>query len=120
MANLIYDTSVKNLLVNEENEILEMEKHYIPTKINEFRSNKHFVVEPVLKTYQFIRPNSQVFQDLRVNDHPVYERTCIADLHTKAGWKKLRRQVRKEEKPLKAVKGHYNEKTKQAQLYGFW
>ena len=44
----------------------------------------------------------------------------MTELHTQERWRKHQRQVREDEKPVKRVKGLYNDPERMAELYGFW
>ena len=57
---------------------------------------------------------------LYFKDEPVYLRKYVTELHTPERWLKSRREVKFGEKPIKYVTGMYNDKTKLAELYGFW
>lgn len=86
----------------------------------EFKSNKHFVISSVLKKYEFIHPTASPLTNVNVKGEQVYLWKDVTELHTKAGWKKLWWLVKPGSTYLKAVRGHYNEKNKQALLFGYW
>jgi len=44
IPKFIDDENLKEFLLEEMRHTEELERHYIPTKISEFKSNKYFVV----------------------------------------------------------------------------
>ena len=59
-------------------------------------------------------------EPMTFKDEPVYLRKFVTELHTAERWLPLSRKVKKGEKPIKRVVGMYNDKSRLAELYGFW
>ena len=57
---------------------------------------------------------------LTFKDEPVFLSKFVTELHTAERWLPLSRKVKNGEKPIKKVTGMYNDKTRLAELYGFW
>mmetsp|Transcript_6363 Transcript_6363/g.7301 ORF Transcript_6363/g.7301 Transcript_6363/m.7301 type:complete len:424 (-) Transcript_6363:288-1559(-) len=114
------DKSLALAIEAEDREIYNLERYYIPEKYNGFRSHKHFVLESLLGKYQFLRPGAKPFNGMKFKTEPIYLRSDVVNLHSKEQWKRLRREVRHGEKPVKKVKGNYNDKDKMAHLFGSW
>ncbi len=92
----------------------------IPTTFNEFRNSKYYVLPSTIKKYQGFLPTAQPIPNIVFKTEQVYNRSDVTELHTEERWKKHSRQVRTNEKPVKKVKGLYNDPERVAELYGFW
>ena len=78
-------------MISEAAHIESLEKHCIPSKVNEFRSNWYYVVEPALRKYEFIKPNAKPIEEIKISGFLIFEWKDTTVLHTKNGWRKLRR-----------------------------
>ena len=65
-------------------------------------------------------PRAKPVPGLSFNDEQVYLRKHVSELHTPERWLKHKREVCAGERPIKAVKGMYNDPHRVAELYGFW
>lgn len=93
---------------------------FVPEKLDEFRSHKHFTLLSLLKRYQDFRPGTQPYKDYKFKNEPIYLKKDVIHLHTAEQWKRLGRLVKKRSKPIKTVKGRYNDKEKSARLFACW
>ena len=94
--------------------------NYLPEKADEFRSHKHFVIPSLLRRYQDLHPQAKPYKGYMFKKEYIYLRKDIIYLHTMEQWRRLARKVVKKAKPIKTVKGYYNDKTKMAKLYASW
>lgn len=94
--------------------------NFIPEKLDEFKSHKHFILPSLLRRYQDLRPNSIPYKDYRFKQENIYLRKDIIHLHTVEQWRRLRRKIKPGETPLKITKGNYNDKSKMARLFAPW
>jgi xeroderma pigmentosum group C-complementing protein len=92
----------------------------IPEKLDEFRSHKLLVLPSLLRRYEHFHPLAKPYKDLKFYNEFIYLRKDIVNLHTPEQWRRLGRKVFKGKKPIKEVKGSYNDKTRKARLFASW
>ena len=114
-------SATKDILINaiEEEEILETCKKDVPQNVREFRVSKHYIIPSLLRKFQGFRRDAMPLP-IMFKDENVYLKDQIEELHSRSGWMRKGRKVRKGEQPLKRVVSVAATEEKLVDLYGEW
>jgi len=117
---LVCVEDVKDVIDKEEEQIRKLEMAVIPESMQEFKSSKYFILPSMIRKYHGFLPNARPVTEKTFKGEQIFSKEEVTELHTKERWRKLQRQVRQGEEPVKIVKGLYNDGERMAELYGYW
>lgn len=126
---------------SEKEVIKRMEMNFIPSTIEEIRSNKFYVLPSMLRQFQAFPPQTKPINDKSIKGNAftcyfdikgnifTYERMFQLYIRRTDGkgecielsyCRRLEKQVKSEEKPIKTIKGFCNDPDQVSELFGEW
>jgi len=103
----------------EDESARELERKDIPQNPREFRFSRHYILPSMLKKFQSFYPESRPLE-IKFHEEPIYEKSGVCELHSRARWRRDMRQVREKEEPVKKVLSLVGNGEQLVDLFGRW
>jgi len=97
----------------------ELERKDIPQNPREFRFSRHYILPSMLKKFQSFYPESRPLE-IKFHEEPIYEKSGVCELHSRARWRRDMRQVREGQEPVKKVLSLVGNGEQLVDLFGRW